>query len=313
MTLDHDQPRGPSNLEVKLKEELITLKKAKALLEDQLLREKERNMQLRSKAGQAFMEALDDPLLQTTGGKKKDIIYCPEDDEALVRLLQAIDRKGGANLEQRLLDAGDTNKYISIVQFDSMLKQLGTPQTDYTPMQRIAGFFELQGNVKKIKVSTIMERVYNRKAMRQEVEEQTLRHIASYIEKREGFTIDKLFSMFDEGDNDGMLTEEELISGLQAIKINVNQQLKRILLAIFDHNKDGLVSKEEFFQSISKYTKKTPIKAEEVFTGDVLTKEEKQQVADFYNEEVREKAVYEKDADDIDDEATMQRRKDQMV
>jgi hypothetical protein len=33
------------------------------------------------------MEALDDPLLQTTGGKRKDVIYCPEDDNALVRLL----------------------------------------------------------------------------------------------------------------------------------------------------------------------------------------------------------------------------------
>ena len=50
--------------------------------------------------------------------------------------------------------------------------------------------------------------------MRAEVEEQTLRHIATYIEKREGFTVDKLFSMFDEGDKDGLLTEAELIAGL---------------------------------------------------------------------------------------------------
>jgi hypothetical protein len=106
------------------------------------------------------MEALEDPLLQTTGGKRKDVIYCPEDDNALVRLLQAIDRRGGANLEQMLLDAGDPNKYISIVQFDGLLKLLDTPQTDYTPMHRITGFYELQGNFKKIKVSTVMERVY---------------------------------------------------------------------------------------------------------------------------------------------------------
>lgn len=106
------------------------------------------------------MEALEDPLLQTTGGKRKDVIYCPEDDNALVRLLQAIDRRGGANLEQMLLDAGDPNKIISIVQFDGLLKLLDTPQTDYTPMHRITGFYELQGNVKKIKVSTVMERVY---------------------------------------------------------------------------------------------------------------------------------------------------------
>jgi Ca2+-binding EF-hand superfamily protein len=163
-----------------------------------------------------------------------------------------------------LLDAGDPTKYISIVQFDGLLKLLDTPQTDYTPMHRISGFYELQGNVKKIKVSTVMERVYQRKAMRAEVEEQTLRHIATYIEKREGFTIDKLFNMFDEGDKDGQLTEAELITGLQAIKINVNQQLKRILLAIFDHNKDGTISKEEFFSKVSKYSTKAPITTDDI-------------------------------------------------
>ena len=169
-----------------------------------------------------------------------------------------------------LLDAGDPTKYISIVQFDGLLKLLDTPQTDYTPMHRISGFYELQGNVKKIKVSTVMERVYQRKAMRAEVEEQTLRHIATYIEKREGFTIDKLFNMFDEGDKDGQLKEAELIAGLQAIKINVNQQLKRILLAIFDHNKDGTISKEEFFSKVSKYSTKAPITTDDI-QGDLYT------------------------------------------
>lgn len=89
------------------------------------------------------MEALNDPLLQSTGGKRKEAIYCPEDDNALVRLLQVIQRKGGANLEQLLLDAGDPNKFISQVQFDGLLKLLGTPQTDYTPLNRIAGYMEL--------------------------------------------------------------------------------------------------------------------------------------------------------------------------
>ena len=143
LTTEFEQPKGPSNLEIKLREENIQLKKAKALMEEALLKEKERNLQLRTKAGQAFLEALDDPNLQTTGGKRIDVLYCPEDDNALVRLLQAIDRIGGANLEQRLLDAGDTAKWISLVQFDGMLKTLNTPQTDYTPLERIAGFLAI--------------------------------------------------------------------------------------------------------------------------------------------------------------------------
>lgn len=119
----------------------MQLKKAKMMMEDQLLKEKERNLQLRSKAGAAFMEALEDPLLQSTGGKRKDVIYCPEDDNALLRLLQTIKRRGGSQLEGLLNDAGDLNKYISIVQFDGMLKLLGTPQNDYTPLHRITGFY----------------------------------------------------------------------------------------------------------------------------------------------------------------------------
>ena len=57
------------------------------------------------------------------------------------------------------------------MQFDGLLKLLGTPLTDYTPLYRITGFLELQGNSKKIKVSTALERIYGRKAMRAEVEE----------------------------------------------------------------------------------------------------------------------------------------------
>jgi len=41
-----------------------------------------------------------------------------------------------------------------------------------------------------------------------------LRHIATYIEKREFMSVDKLFDMFDVDEKDGMLTENELVQGL---------------------------------------------------------------------------------------------------
>lgn len=37
------------------------------------------------------MEALEDPLLGGGGGKTGKAIYCPEDDNALMRLFQKID------------------------------------------------------------------------------------------------------------------------------------------------------------------------------------------------------------------------------
>lgn len=54
-------------------------------------REKERNLQLRMRAGKVFMECLDDPLLNSTGGKIKPNMYCPEDDNALMRMMDAIE------------------------------------------------------------------------------------------------------------------------------------------------------------------------------------------------------------------------------
>ncbi len=59
------------------------------------------------------MEALNDPLLQTSGGKLKDDLYCADDDKALTRLMERLDELKGAGLEQRLIDAGDaTTKMI---------------------------------------------------------------------------------------------------------------------------------------------------------------------------------------------------------
>ena len=43
----------------------------------------------------------------------------------------------------------------------------------------------MQGNVKNIKVETIMTRINDRGAMRKRIEEETLSHIAKYILKRE--------------------------------------------------------------------------------------------------------------------------------
>ena len=79
-----------------------------------LLQEKQRNIQLRLKAGQAFMKALADPNFSQTGGKEIDEIYVPEDDNALMRLIAKIEAEGGATLEQKLYHYGDQgSKYIS--------------------------------------------------------------------------------------------------------------------------------------------------------------------------------------------------------
>lgn len=59
------------------------------------------------------MAALNDPNFEPTGGKKIEEVYDPDDDLALMRLLQKIQEKGEASLEQKLERYGDLNKYIN--------------------------------------------------------------------------------------------------------------------------------------------------------------------------------------------------------
>ncbi len=74
----------------RLEAELKSSKQKIQELESQIVKERERNMQLRMKAGRAFMAALEDPVT-SSGGKIKTALYCPDDDNALMRLLQILD------------------------------------------------------------------------------------------------------------------------------------------------------------------------------------------------------------------------------
>ncbi len=62
-------------------------------------------------------------------------------------------------------------------------------------------------------------------------------HIATYIAKRPGLTIESIFDRF-ETDGDGTIDIDELTVMFKDLGINVNNQLLRILLAIFDHSGD---------------------------------------------------------------------------
>lgn len=91
--------------------------------------EKQRNMSLRLKAGSLFMATLDDPNYQpsTSSGKIVDEIFNPEDDKALVKLMQKINSRK-ANLEETLKAYADTNDtWITQSQFVNMLRAYETP------------------------------------------------------------------------------------------------------------------------------------------------------------------------------------------
>jgi len=61
------------------------------------------------------------------------------------------------------------------------LSALGVTVMDQTALQRLVGYMEVKGNVKKLKVAYIMSRVNDRAAMRQRIEENTMKDIATYM------------------------------------------------------------------------------------------------------------------------------------
>ena len=66
-----------------------------------------------------------------------------------------------------------------------------------------------------------MTRINDRAGMRKRIEEETMLHIAAYISKRPGLTLDNLFDQY-EVDKDGQIDIDELALMFKELDINVN-------------------------------------------------------------------------------------------
>lgn len=97
LELEAKKPHGNPEAEAALKKRISDLNKELGELNQKLEHERERNMQLRMKAGHAFKKCLE---TAGTGGvkSKKAPIFVPGDDKALERLIDRIDLQGGGNL-----------------------------------------------------------------------------------------------------------------------------------------------------------------------------------------------------------------------
>jgi len=74
-------------------------------------------------------------------------------------------------------------------------------------------------------------------------------------------TLEKLFEQF-ETDENGQMDIDELKNMLIELKIDVNRELVGIILAIFDHDQNQMISIEEFKEVLEKYVVKAPITAD---------------------------------------------------
>ena len=293
-----------------LREEILQHKKKIQEMEEQFVLERQKNLQLRMKSGKAFMAALNDPDYQVTGGKAIEEAHDPDDDYALMRLLKTIEEMGEATLEQKLDKYAGVNDYMSQKQWHQLLEYHKTLATDYIRLDRIAGFAFMTTDVKKQKVAEIMRRINGRAAMTERIQEQTLIHIATYMDKQE-YDINALFRRFNT-DADDHLSEAEFFDMLGILHINVNRQLKRILYSMFDADRNGQISKAELTQRLSKYTKKAPITVEQI-ESNIIKEEDKKELVEMWNEENRQKAVFEDFGFAADDMDELERRKQETL
>jgi hypothetical protein len=150
-----------------------------------------------------------------------------------------------------------------------------------------------------------MARINERAAMRLRQEEKTLKHIATYINKRD-MSLEDCFRRF-EIDTDGYMDIDELKEMLVAMDVPVNQQLLRMLISIFDKNEDHRISIDEFEGALEKYMVKKKIVAAEI-ESKIIGKKDAEELAEMYNEEVRPKAVFEDFSFDPENKRTREKR-----
>lgn len=81
---------------------------------------------------------------------------------------------------------------------------------------------------------------------------------------------------------------------------------------MFDEDKNNQISKQEFKKKLSKYTTKAPITAEQI-GGDIIAQKDKEELVEMFNEENRQKLVFEDFAFDASDKDELARREAETI
>ena len=168
--------------------------------------------------------------------------YYLTDDGALIRFLNIVERNQPPSLYQRLLNADVQNTGdLSKSQFSGIMTDLNMTPQDTMSLQRIAGFSKTQ---KSVLIDDFISAIKTRGKLRQEIEIETFKNIQKSIRK-EGWTIQEAFDIFDI-DNNEKIDYQEMVTGFQKLKVNVQNKHLKSVFAILDEDGNGTVSLEEF-------------------------------------------------------------------
>ena len=168
--------------------------------------------------------------------------YYLTDDGALIRFLNIVERNQPPSLYQRLLDADVQNTGdLSKSQFSSIMADLNMTPQDTMSLQRIAGFSNSQ---KSVLIDDFISVIKTRGKLRQEIEVDTFKKIQKSIRK-EGWTIQEAFDVFDIDNNDE-IDYQEMVTGFRKLKVNIQNKHLKSVFAILDEDSNGTVSLQEF-------------------------------------------------------------------
>lgn len=251
MEMETRQGDKASNLE-----EIAVLKEKINDLQGQLSRAVGLEKSNRFKAGKLFLKALEDLkgqrilAMDTKQIKAKGGIENLEDDDAIIKLYQAL-KKNPPGLLQRMREAdsnGDSK--LTQVEFTTFCEKLGLAPQDIHSLCRVAGFFDGKQQVGIEEFKSILEQ---RPKMREKWERYLFKRVIRAIKER-NLTVDQLFSLID-ADNDKQVSPKELKMGLEGLKITLNQHDFNNMFRIFDKDGNRTIDMDEMKNTLLFYEK----------------------------------------------------------
>lgn len=217
-------------------------KRQVASLERELQAHRDADYALRFKAGQTFLEAIEQVKERVKDKTEESREFDPFDDYVIIRLQKAVEG-GSLSLQQRLasIDSGNSGA-VSEAQFTKFLELLQTPPQDVMALLKLGQLFENAEG--KIAISDFVEHINKRHKLREEWEKQLFERVLSSLSQT-NLNIADIFGFFD-NNKDGAMDYEEMVAAFNALKISLPRQDLKAVFAVLDKDMNGLISLEEF-------------------------------------------------------------------
>ena len=211
-------------------------------LEKQLEAQRQIDKALRVKAGQMFLESIEETKEGYTDISNEYNNFNPIDDYALIRLLSKFD-DNPLELQEVLIKADIMNNgTLTISQYSRILEDLQVPPQDIISILRLTNAFENESHT--FNIEEYITHISNRAELRKRWEEELFRRVAKYF-KENKISLTDAFGFFDSNKN-GQIEFEEMASAFSAMKIKLPRKDIKAVFAVLDKDMNGNISLEEF-------------------------------------------------------------------